>query len=104
MAPMAGHARQAVLQGTPGTYVIVEGKESRVGRDPAFADICLTEPRVSGSHALVKIENGQLYIRDEGSNNGTFVAGGKIQSHVWTPVPPGGAVRFGPIEFNVRLE
>jgi pSer/pThr/pTyr-binding forkhead associated (FHA) protein len=52
----------------------------------------------------VKLEGGQLLVRDEGSNNGTYVGGQKIQPHVWTPVPPGGMIRFGPVEFSTRLE
>ncbi|MEZ4437479.1 MAG: FHA domain-containing protein [Polyangiaceae bacterium] len=76
----------------------------KVGRDPGLCDICLTEPRVSGMHASLKLEAGGLMVRDEGSNNGTYVAGAKIQSYAWVAVPPEAPVRFGPIEFTVRLE
>ncbi len=99
-----GGASQATLQGTPGIYPVAQGRELKVGRDPGLCDICLTEPRISGMHATVKFEAGSLQIRDEGSNNGTFVAGAKIQSYAWVAVPPGAAVGFGPIEFTVRLE
>lgn len=99
-----GGASQGILQGTPGIYPVAPGRELKVGRDPGLCDICLTEPRISGMHATVKFEAGQVMIRDEGSNNGTFVSGGKIQSYAWVAVPPGSTVRFGPIEFNVRLE
>ena len=99
-----GMARQATLHGTPGVYPVGEGRELKVGRDPGVCDICLTEPRVSGLHASVKFEAGQLQVRDEGSNNGTYLNGARLSSYVWQPVPPGGQVRFGPIEFTVRLE
>ena len=97
-------ARQATLHGTPGVYPVGEGRELKVGRDPGVCDICLTEPRVSGLHASVKFEAGQLQVRDEGSNNGTYLNGARLSSYVWQPVPPGGQVRFGPIEFTVRVE
>jgi pSer/pThr/pTyr-binding forkhead associated (FHA) protein len=55
-------------------------------------------------HATLKMEGGQLYVRDEQSNNGTFVDGHRLAPNVWTIAPSGGVLRFGPIEFNVRLE
>jgi pSer/pThr/pTyr-binding forkhead associated (FHA) protein len=85
-------------------YPVTDGRELKVGRDPGLCDLCLTEPRVSGLHAAVKFEQGQLFVKDEGSNNGTYLNGGKIQSHVWQPVPAGAALRFGPVEFAVRIE
>jgi hypothetical protein len=106
-APMGGmpaNPTRAVLHGTPGSYPVTPGRELKVGRDPGLCDVCLTEPRISGIHATVKFEGGQLMIRDEGSNNGTYVAGGKIQSYAWVAVPAGQVLRFGPIEFTVRLE
>jgi pSer/pThr/pTyr-binding forkhead associated (FHA) protein len=75
-----------------------------VGRDPAQCPIALTEPRVSGVHATLKFENGHLLVRDEGSNNGTYVNGTRIAAHAFTPVPSGAQLRFGPVEFSVRLD
>jgi pSer/pThr/pTyr-binding forkhead associated (FHA) protein len=76
----------------------------KVGRDGANCQVVLTEPRVSGVHATLKFEAGQLMVRDEGSNNGTYVNGQRLGAAIWTPVSPGGALRFGPVEFAVRLE
>jgi len=64
----------------------------------------LNEPRVSGSHAVIKFENGQVFVRDENSNNGTSINNNRVSPLVWTPVPPGAVLRLGPIEFSVRLE
>jgi len=80
------------------------GFEMRVGRDGATCQILLTEPRVSGTHAVLKFEVGQLLVRDEGSNNGTYLNGQRIPAGMWTPIPPGASLRFGPVEFAVRLE
>ena len=102
--PPQGAPRQVTLQGTPGAYPVGEGRELKVGRDPGVCDICLTEPRVSGLHASVKLEGGQLQVRDEGSNNGTYLNGARISSYVWQSVPPGAQLRFGPIEFSIRFE
>jgi len=99
-----GAAARAVLSGAAGTYTVTPGMEMIVGRDSAKCHISLTEPRVSGVHATLKVEGGLLYVRDEQSNNGTFVDGHRLAPNVWTVAPSGGLLRFGPVEFNVRLE
>lgn len=99
-----GVAAAAVLSGTAGQYTIRPGTEIRVGRDPAQCPVTLSEPRVSGVHSTLKLEGSQLWVRDETSNNGTYVAGSRIEPGTWVPVPPGSQLRFGPVEFTVRLD
>jgi len=94
---------RALLQSHLGQYP-VGPHPSKVGRDPGICDIVLTEPRVSGMHAAVKFEYGQLMVRDEGSNNGSYINGARLQPHGWQPVADGSVLRFGPIEFTVRFE
>ena len=62
----------------------------------------MDEPR-SPVHATLKLDNGQLFVRDEGSNNGSFVGGIKLQPFAWTSVVHGAKIKFGPIEFSVEL-
>ena len=102
-SPGAGAASASIV-GSAGQFAIRAGIEVKVGRDPAQCPITLTEPRVSGLHATLKFEGGQLMVRDEGSNNGTYVNGARVATGAWTPVPAGGTVRFGPIEFTARIE
>jgi len=59
---------------------------------------------VSGVHATLKFELSELWVRDETSNNGTHVQGARIAPGVWTAVPNGTPIRFGPIEFTARYE
>ncbi len=99
-----GAARQATLQGAAGVFTIVPGVEMRAGRDGAQCAILLGEPRVSALHATLKLENGQLWCRDEGSNNGSQINGNRLAAGAWAPVPNGSLLRFGPVEFTVRLE
>ena len=96
-------ASQAILSGGVGDFTIPNGQEVKVGRDPAMCPVMLPEPRISGVHATLKFEGAQLWVRDETSNNGTYVAGSRILPGVWTPVPVGGPLRFGPVEFSVRV-
>jgi hypothetical protein len=103
-APAPMGASRAVLSGPSGTYTVTPGVEMSVGRDSAKCHIALAEPRVSGVHATLKVEGGQLYVRDEQSNNGTFVDGHRLAPNVWTVAPAGGSLRLGPVEFSIRLE
>jgi len=99
-----GTAQRVTLQGTLGTFTVVAGTESRVGRDGSRCEIILAEPRVSSLHASVKLENGQFYVRDENSNNGTTINGTRAAAGQWTPVTDGSLVRFGSVEMSVHLE
>ena len=99
----AAKATSASIIGAAGTFAIKSG-EVKVGRDPASCPITLTDPKVSGNHATLKFEGGQLLVRDEGSNNGTHIDGVRIPAQTWTPVPSNARLRFGPVEFVVRVE
>lgn len=101
-APVA-NAQRAVLQSAAGVYTVVAGIEMHVGRDGARCEIPLAEPRVSGLHASLKLEGGQLYVRDENSNNGSLVNNVRLQPGVWTLVPNDSMLKFGPVEMRVRL-
>jgi pSer/pThr/pTyr-binding forkhead associated (FHA) protein len=95
---------KALIVGQVGQFPILPGAEVRVGRDPSQCAVALSEPRVSGVHSTLKFEAAQLWVRDEQSNNGTFIAGERIPPGAWTMVPPGQQLRFGPVEFDVRFE
>ncbi|NRA32189.1 MAG: FHA domain-containing protein [Polyangiaceae bacterium] len=105
-APVAAapaNASTATLQGSTGMFTVMLGGDIRAGRDSAQCGILLNAPSVSGVHATLRIENGQLMVRDEGSNNGTFVGGARIAAGTWSLVPHGSVVKFGPVEFSVQL-
>jgi pSer/pThr/pTyr-binding forkhead associated (FHA) protein len=97
-------ATRATLSGSVGTFTVLQGSEMRAGRDASQCAIVVADSRVSSVHAVLKMEGGHLQVRDEGSNNGTFVDGAPAPRGVWTTVRHGGALRFGAVEFAVRLE
>jgi FHA domain len=99
-----GMATSAILTGATGVYTILAGQEVRAGRDAAQCVIALNEPRISGVHASLKLEGGQLYVRDDNSNNGTMINGNRLSPGLWSPVAPGSIVRFGPIEFSAAVQ
>lgn len=61
----------------------------RIGRDPAWAQIALKDPQVSGRHCEIKLAADGAVIRDLGSNNGTTVNGRPIAAGKWVPLAPG---------------
>ncbi|GAC1353375.1 MAG: hypothetical protein NVSMB47_05290 [Polyangiales bacterium] len=92
------------LVGAGGTYRVLSNIETRVGRDGTQCSIALAEPRISGVHATLKLDGAVLLVRDDRSNNGTFVNGNRIPPGTWTPVPIGSQLRFGPAEFVVHAD
>lgn len=101
--PAPANPSRAVIKGDAGVFTIVPGSEMRVGRDSSCA-ILISQAAVSSFHASLKLEGGRLLVKDERSNNGTFVGGVRIAAGHWTEVPHGGFVKFGPEEFRARLE
>jgi diguanylate cyclase (GGDEF)-like protein len=69
-----------VLYGGPVglVYTLPLGSETLIGRDDE-ADLALGEPRVSRRHAVIKVQlDSTVVIEDQGSSNGTFVNGTKV--------------------------
>ena len=84
------------LQGT--SYVLTNDSYT-VGRSDT-ADICIPEPTISGHHCtFIKDEDGQYFLKDEGSTNGTRVNGEKL-AETDDPVKlnNGDLLQFGNIE------
>jgi EAL domain-containing protein (putative c-di-GMP-specific phosphodiesterase class I) len=68
----------------------------RLGRD-ASADLVVYHPRVSKFHAVIVFEENDLWIRDLGSTNGTFVNGRRIAERV--ALTDGDIIHLGEKEF-----
>lgn len=103
--PGPNFASRAVLQGAGGLFItLTAGTELKAGRDASQCALLMSEPRISGVHASLKLDGGQLWVRDEQSNNGTFVADQRVAPGAWTAVPSGARLRFGPTEITTRLE
>lgn len=65
-------------------------------------NLVLQSSWVSTSHAQIQLSGKMLWVRDDGSTNGTFVNYKKIQGA--EPVEDGDVIVFGNIAFRVRVE
>ncbi len=70
-----------------------------IGR-AAGNDIVLTEGEISRFHALLSLEDGQVFVQDAGSRNGIIVDGERITRH---SLGRGGSVRLGDYDLSVSL-
>lgn len=64
--------------------------------------LTIDNPSVSGSHAELLLDDGNLIVRDLGSTNGTFVNGMRITSPV--KVKHGDLVQFAQIVFRAGIQ
>lgn len=72
----------------------------KIGSDPSCS-IVLNSPYVSGVHAeLTLLDNGDIFIEDKNSTNGTYVGGQKITPNVETQVHRGDLIKFGDVQLQ----
>ena len=77
--------------GRAGETFPLDGEETTVGRSPD-CDVFLDDVTVSRRHALVVRRDGQFFIEDRGSLNGTFLNRRRIESG---PLEDGDEVQIG---------
>ncbi len=75
----------------------------RIGRTPDN-DIVVDHPQVSSRHAALIRKNGQLYLQDLRSANGTFVKGHRLPPGGEGVVANGERVMIGPRPLIIQLE
>jgi pSer/pThr/pTyr-binding forkhead associated (FHA) protein len=76
------------------------GLPAIIGRAQDVA-VTLAHPLVSRHHCELRAENGQLWVRDLGSLNGTFVGSQRIVEAV---LKPGGLLTIGTVTFRALYE
>jgi pSer/pThr/pTyr-binding forkhead associated (FHA) protein len=82
-----------------GTTVDLESAPVTIGRAPE-STLVLTDDYASSHHARLLPRDGQWYVEDLGSTNGTYLDKTKVTGP--TPVPPGTKVRIGKTVLELR--
>jgi hypothetical protein len=74
-----------------------------IGRDQSYCGLLTDHGSVSRRHAEVWVENGQVYIRDLGSSNGTWVNGSAVGAHP-VVLQPGQQIYVGYVPLGVTWQ
>lgn len=76
------------------------GDEIAVGNDPS-CDLCIYMDAISPKHAIVGIEENQLYVTDLDSAKGTYINGQKISACVKTLCNTNDIITFADISYRI---
>ena len=72
----------------------------KIGSSPS-CNVVIGSPYVSGVHAeLTLLDNGEIFIEDKNSTNGTFVNGQKLTPNVETAVRRGDKITLGNVDLQ----
>lgn len=71
-----------------------------VGRRDGLG-LTMSATEISGMHAEIVLEDGQLFLRDHGSTNGTFLNGAKVDGEV--ELTEGDTIHFARLEYRLSL-
>jgi pilus assembly protein CpaF len=85
--------------GDPPRMMVFAGPEVILGKQ---GDVVLDDVKVSRRHALLKIADGKILLRDLGSTNGTRVGGTTVTDVV--AVGPEDGIEIGPFTIQAELE
>ncbi|GIW80907.1 MAG: hypothetical protein KatS3mg105_2714 [Gemmatales bacterium] len=82
-----------------GRRFLLEQPSMEIGRSSTAA-ICLESQAVSRHHARILSENGEFFVEDLGSSNGTYLNGKRIEAR--TPITEKDVLQVGPYVFSLR--
>jgi pSer/pThr/pTyr-binding forkhead associated (FHA) protein len=91
----------AVLTDLRGNSYPLEAGKNTVGR--LNTSVLLNHASVSRRHAQVVLENGQAWLEDLGSSNGTYLGGERLHPFEKRPIEDGMEARFGGLALTLRL-
>ncbi|PJI09590.1 MULTISPECIES: FHA domain-containing protein [Clostridium] len=74
--------------------IYIEKDVFRIGRDTSVSDFTIMKPTVSKSHAAISCVNGQYYLSDNNSSNGTYLNGVKLEPNKMYKLNHGDSIIF----------
>ncbi len=87
--------------GRPFSFAIGK-KPVRIGRDPGQADLVIDDPLLSKLHVRLETKGDSFVLIDEGSRNGTFVAGKRADSKKELKLKDGDEITLGLTSMKFR--
>jgi predicted component of type VI protein secretion system len=83
-----------------GTVIPIGGAQFLIGRDEA-CQLRPASPAISKKHCGIYVRDGQVFVADLGSTNGTFLNDRQLTAE--TAVASGDRLRVGPLDFTVNI-
>ncbi len=95
----------AVLRWTegPGVDILIPTGTLTLGRRPENSVVLTGDQYVSGRHASITADDNHLIITDDGSRNGTFVNGERLQEHQPTELAAGDTIKVGQTTYQLSF-
>ena len=78
--------------------------EALLSEERVFATFILMIFKMSGQHFALLVQNGDIFLSDLNSTNGTFVDGKPVEAgpEVTVPVANGSTIEAGSVTFVIR--
>ncbi len=100
LPPTVGLRTASIQRVATQTMINVSRYPFSIGRVAEFCDYAIADNRfVSKKHITILLRNGQTYIRDNGSANGTFVNGIRVPANMEVELPSGTHFQIGNEDF-----
>ncbi|MBN1259465.1 MAG: FHA domain-containing protein [Anaerolineae bacterium] len=97
------HAKLVITHGSNmGQEYRLSGQITKVGREPQSCDFALYDQFISNPHFSVRQEQGQYFIVDEGSTNGTLLNGAQLPPQQPVPLPPDSLIKAGNTQMQFK--
>lgn len=88
------------IEGEAAREIVLTHQETTIGRKP-HNDIVIDHLAVSSQHAVLRADDGELWIEDLKSTNGTYVNGQAVsRRRLW----PGDVIELGKVRLEVRRD
>jgi hypothetical protein len=98
--PGSGPRLVATMGSYAGNIFPLTGAATDIGRDAANPVPLPQDTNTSRRHATIQALNGQYTVTDNGSSNGTYVNGVRINSQTPQPLRPGDELQIGMTRFR----
>ncbi len=82
---------------------LLSGEEINVGRSTADNDVAIADDSISRQHAVLKMDDADVTLRDLNSTNGTLLNGKRVGSSHSEILSNGDKILFGQVEYRVKL-
>jgi pSer/pThr/pTyr-binding forkhead associated (FHA) protein len=92
----------AKLTATDGREFALKTGVNTVGR--VDTDVLVPDPTVSRKHAEISFTDGEWWITDAGSTNGTFIDNTQLQANQPKQLVSGAAIKFGAVAMTFSAE